>query len=142
MGPADCGLRQHWRRAGEPGLLLSTASDPSAGPACESPHSLIRLTDSCSLVSSSTKPPSSSCSGCSRAAQDTALYSDPKDKRQFTPHTRCWVGSTQHALICSFRGSEPTNLVNFRCSSAFAVPGAACAAVRLTQSATQVQRAH
>ena len=44
------------------------------------------------------------------------LYTNPKDKAAFTPHTRVWVGASADALICSFRGSEPTNLINFRSS--------------------------
>ena len=44
------------------------------------------------------------------------LYTDPKDKANFTPHTRVWVGASRGALMCSFRGSERTNLINFRSS--------------------------
>ncbi|KAK9807288.1 hypothetical protein WJX73_008211 [Symbiochloris irregularis] len=44
------------------------------------------------------------------------LYLDAKDKAQFEPHTRTMVLETERAVVVAFRGSEPTNLINFRSS--------------------------
>lgn len=56
------------------------------------------------------------------------LYLDPQDKARFEPHTRTMVLETHRAIIVAFRGSEPTNLINFRSSGRIALlpqPGAA-----------------
>lgn len=55
------------------------------------------------------------------------LYLDPKDKAKFQPHTRTMVLETERAVVVAFRGSEPTNLINFRSSGRIALlpqPGA------------------
>ena len=55
------------------------------------------------------------------------LYLDPSDKARFEPHTRTIVLETPQAVIVAFRGSEPTNLINFRSSGRIALlpqPGA------------------
>ena len=46
---------------------------------------------------------------------------------RFEPHTRTLVLETDNAVIVAFRGSEPTNLINFRSAGRIALlpqPGA------------------
>ncbi|KAK9825140.1 hypothetical protein WJX81_003571 [Elliptochloris bilobata] len=47
---------------------------------------------------------------------DHLLYSDPENTAEFNPRTGSAVLCSEQAFIVVFRGTEPTNLINFRSS--------------------------